>query len=213
MDLCCYTMGRKSVIAKLLTTGIDYYSWVNLSILFPMKIAITQRQSEINGVTHDCLDPAWYTMLSSHELIPVPNLIGLDIQVDMLIFSGGDNSKARSLAELICWSSAMKKEIPVLGVCHGAFLLNYLHDGLNKEVTGHRNIGHTIEMENKTHTVNSFHDVGIYTLGKDLETVAIGMDGSCEAFKHRDKNIWGLVWHPERMEIPVFPKDLSELLL
>ena len=177
-----------------------------------MRIAITQRQTEINGFTYDCLEPLWYTFFSPHEIIPVPNLTGLDIQVDMLVFSGGDNSKARSLAEVVCWSSAMKLDIPVLGICHGAFLLNYLHDGINKEVTGHRNIGHTIDMEDKTHTVNSYHDVGIYELGEGLESIATAKDGSCEAFKHQDKKIWGLVWHPERMETPVLPQELKELL-
>ena len=177
-----------------------------------MKIAITQRQTEINGIVHDCLDPNWYTMLSQHEVIAVPNLVGLDLQVDMLIISGGENTQARSLTELICWSEALKKGLPVVGICHGAFLLNYLHDGLNKELSGHRDGDHTVYMEGKTHTVNSFHDVGIYTLGEELAPVATGEDGSCEAFKHRMLPIWGIVWHPERMETPVFPKELKELL-
>ena len=62
-----------------------------------MKIAITQRQTEINGFVHDCLDPNWYKLFKGHELIIIPNLIDidLDIDLDMLVISGGNHTEAR----------------------------------------------------------------------------------------------------------------------
>lgn len=53
--------------------------------------------------------------------------------------------------------------------------------------------------EQKEYLVNSYHNFGIFTLGKDLEAVAYASDGSVEAFKHSSKNIFGIMWHIERI--------------
>jgi gamma-glutamyl-gamma-aminobutyrate hydrolase PuuD len=176
-----------------------------------MKIAITQRQTIINGIVYDCLEQGWYRLFKNHELIIVPNLVYVDLDADMLVLTGGDNTESRFQTELVCYSYADDHNIPVLGVCHGAFMINYLHGGLNKEVKGHRNVMHSINMEKQTYMVNSYHDIGIYSLGDNLESIAVNED-SIEAFKHETKPIWGLVWHPERMEDPVLPLELKELI-
>lgn len=178
-----------------------------------MKIAITQRQIEINGFVHDCLDPNWYKLLKNHELVIVPNLINidLDVDIDMLVVSGGDHSNNRYKTELVVCDWAMRNNIPIMGVCHGAFFLNYAFKGVDAEIKGHRNVEHTIVMEDQEYLVNSYHDVCIYELGQDL--IPIAWSGKyVEAFKHKTLPIWGIVWHPERMEDPILPKDLMELL-
>ena len=178
-----------------------------------MKIAITQRQTEINGFVHDCLDPNWYSLLKDHELIIVPNLINidLDIDVDMLIISGGNHTEARYKTELVVCDWAMRNGIPILGVCHGAFFLNYAFKGIDAKVEGHRGKDHAVIMEGQEYIVNSYHDICIYELGKDLTPIA-RTDDHVEAFKHKDLPIWGIVWHPERMENPVLPKEIKDLL-
>jgi putative glutamine amidotransferase len=176
-----------------------------------MKIGITQRQTMINGIVYDCLEQGWYRLFKDHELIIIPNLIDIDLDIDMLVLTGGNNTEARFQTELTCYGYADDHNIPVLGICHGAFVINYLHGGLNKEVAGHRNIMHSINMEGQTHLVNSYHDVGIYSLGDDLEAIAES-ENNVEAFKHKTQPIWGLVWHPERMDDPVLPTDLRELI-
>ena len=178
-----------------------------------MKIAITQRQTEINGFVHDCLDPNWYSLLKDHELIIVPNLINidLDIDVDMLIISGGNHTEARYKTELVVCDWAMRNAIPILGVCHGAFFLNYAFKGIDAKVEGHRGKDHAVIMEGQEYIVNSYHDICIYELGKDLTPIA-RTDAHVEAFKHKDLPIWGIVWHPERMENPVLPKEIKDLL-
>jgi len=177
------------------------------------KIAITQTQMEYNSVTYDCLDPRWYSFLSPNLVIPVPNLSEIELDVDILILGGGKHSPARTQCEIKQWTEAIKYEIPVVGVCHGAFFLNYLYDGLNKEVEGHRNEDHEIILENEKVMVNSYHDVGIFTLGKELNPISTCVkDGSIEAFKHETMNIWGILWHPERMENPVLPSAVREIL-
>ena len=66
-------------------------------------------------------------------------------------------------------------------------------------------------MEGQTHNVNSYHKTCIEELGNDLDPIA--WNGKhVEAFKHKTKPIWGLLWHPERMDIPVLPKELEDLI-
>lgn len=177
-----------------------------------MKIAITQRQTEINGIVYDCSEQGWYHLLRNHELCLIPNLVDIIIDdVDMLILSGGNETEQRYKTELTVCDWAMRNHKPILGVCHGAFFLNYAFGGINAEIKNHQNTEHEIIMEGQPHTVNSYHEVCIYELGTGLNCVAT--DGQhCEAFVHKDHPIWGIVWHPERMKDPVLPKDLRKLL-
>jgi gamma-glutamyl-gamma-aminobutyrate hydrolase PuuD len=178
-----------------------------------MKIAITQQQTIINDIVYDCLDPNWYTLLKNHKIVTVPNLLYVDLDVDLLILSGGANSDARQKTELRWYHQAVCNNIPVVGVCHGAFFLNIIFGGTNKQTKNHRNVNHNITMENKDYMVNSYHDVCIYNLGKELMPIAEAkLDRQIEAFKHEKLPIWGIVWHPERMKNPVLPKDLEKIL-
>ena len=177
-----------------------------------MKIAITQRQVEINGIIYDCLEQGWYNLFLGHEVIPIPNLNNIALDVDLLVISGGETTEDRYQTEVACLIWATENDVPILGVCHGAFLLNYLHGGINsKDIAGHYNTEHEIRMEGKMHIVNSYHRMAIDELGIDLEPVAHCND-VVEAFKHTKRNIWGMVWHPERMDNPVLPTDLRELI-
>jgi len=177
-----------------------------------MKIAITQRQTEINGIMYDCLEQGWYRLFKQHELCIIPNLVDVYIEdADMLVLSGGNESEQRYRTELTVCDWAMRNGKPILGVCHGAFFLNFVFGGVNAEIKNHRNTEHEIVMEENTHMVNSYHDVCIYELGTNLTSLAD--DGTnCEAFRHRDYPIWGLVWHPERMQNPVLPSELKALI-
>lgn len=176
-----------------------------------MKIGITQRQVAINDIVYDCLEQGWFYMLGDHELIALPNLVYIDVDIDLLILSGGNTSEARYQTELNCCAWALERNIPILGVCHGAFFLNELNSGTNSTVENHYNTSHEIIMEGQTHTVNSYHTTSIEELGNDLDPIAWA-GNHIEAFKHKDLPIWGVVWHPERMDIPVLPSDLRELI-
>ena len=176
-----------------------------------MKIGITQRQVVINDIVYDCLEQGWFYMLSDHELIVLPNLINIDVDIDLLILSGGNDSEARYQTELFCCTWALERNIPIIGICHGAFFLNELNNGTNSTIEGHHNTTHDIIMENQTYTVNSYHTTSIEELGNELEPIAWAGE-YIEAFKHKTKSIWGLVWHPERMDILVLPKDLENLI-
>jgi putative glutamine amidotransferase len=102
---------------------------------------------------------------------------------------------------------------PIVGFCHGAFAVNDLSGGINGYIDGHVQTEHEIIMDNKIHTVNSYHGQSIQKLGPDMETIAMDMDGNIEAFRHKTLPIYGVVWHPERMNNSVLPKDIERILL
>lgn len=176
-----------------------------------MKVAITQRQTTINNITYDCLEQGWYKLFCNHTIIPVPNIDAIPIKSDLLVLSGGNLTPARLKTELTHYRYALANNIPIIGVCHGAFLINQLHQGINASINNHHSVSHHIDMENRTYKVNSYHKTSIKHLGVCLD--AIGWHtNSIEAFRHKFLPIWGIVWHPERMEIPVLPSDLWNLI-
>jgi len=179
-----------------------------------MRIGVTQRPYEIKGIMHDCLDPTWYTFLAPHELVAIPNIKNIELSptIDMIIFTGGENNKDRTVLETQTFAWATKRKIPILGVCHGALFLNYIYGGINQEIRGHRNTDHTILIDSQVVTVNSFHDYGLTELGKELHPIARAKDKSIEAFKHNTLPIWGIMWHPERMEKAILPPGIWRIL-
>jgi putative glutamine amidotransferase len=179
-----------------------------------MKIAVTQREITIRTTVYDCLERGWYNLLDRHEILAVPNDYEFDISsADCLILSGGETTESREFTETYCFAQAVEKNIPVIGVCHGAFVLNRWFNGANVAVAGHDQLDHEIFLEDQWQTVNSYHRIKIGILADKFNVLAVDRDDNVEAFKHKDLPIWGLVWHPERMHAPVLPKELKELLL
>jgi gamma-glutamyl-gamma-aminobutyrate hydrolase PuuD len=177
-----------------------------------MKIAITQRELEYNGTIYDCLERGWFELFSQHTIITVPNLQQCNLtNFDMLVITGGNNSIERFRTEFDCYKVAWQKNLPIVGICHGAFFLNEIHGGTNGTIDSHQNSQHKIIMEGQEHLVNSYHNLKIDKLGRDLVSIATA-DSDVEGFKHVERPIWGLVWHPERMKDPVLPKMLRDLI-
>ena len=47
---------------------------------------------------------------------------------------------------------------------------------------------------------------------KDFIAIAYDLEGNPEAFKHNTLPIYGMLWHPERMDDPVLPPEVKKLL-
>ena len=112
----------------------------------------------------------------------------------------GDANKFRKLLDDYFFKYALKKNIPYLGICHGAqHIANYFISTIVKK-KNHTKTNHLIFFKSSTRrqNVNSYHDYTITKLGKKLNTIAYTKDGSIEAFKHNNKKILGVMWHPER---------------
>jgi putative glutamine amidotransferase len=143
----------------------------------------------------------------------VPNVVDIDhLEFDCLLLTGGPDSVARHLTENALYDVAYRRELPIVGVCHGAFVINDIAGGVNGTCVGHAGTEHPVTVDGEIHMVNSYHTQSIQTLGEDFVSIARDNDGAIEAFQHKTRPIYGIVWHPERMATPVMPTVVTKLL-
>lgn len=131
-----------------------------------------------------------------------------NVKLDLIISLGGNDliSLKPNIANLMrnglddyYLKSAIINKIPFLGICYGAqFIANFFKSQIKKKIE-HSNKIHKIALiSNKKLFVNSYHNYSITKLGDSLSMLANSNDGSIEAFKHINKRILGIMWHPER---------------
>jgi N5-(cytidine 5'-diphosphoramidyl)-L-glutamine hydrolase len=181
------------------------------------KIFITQRIDKIGkfNEVRDNLDIRFQSILTKLKMIPIiiPNNFYLTkkilkvIKANGIILSpGGDPRKKdeRYKSELLLISYAKKNNVPLLGICRGAQALNIYFGGKIKKMKNHVRKSHELKgvLSKKKINSNCFHDYGINKecLGKNLEILAYTKDESIECFKHKKKQIMGIMWHPERFK-------------
>ena len=99
---------------------------------------------------------------------------------------------------------------PVVGVCHGAFLLTDLMNGTVNNVITHMDTSHEVWYFGERKIVNSYHNLCIDTAPKTANVLAVDSEGRCESWI--DGKIAAVVWHPERMEVPWLPDEIEDLL-
>lgn len=191
------------------------------------RIGITQRVEVVAdyGEVRDCLDQSWTRLGEELNLllIPLSNLVTdvpgyLDqLALDGVILSGGNDladlpdarsgSQDRDRFEYALLSHCNPRDTPVLGVCRGMQMLSRFHGGQVTPVSGHRATRHAIIPESAglrywpgPVEVNSFHDYGIETLPPKtpLQVLARDPAGAIEAFFHRERPQYAIMWHPER---------------
>lgn len=129
---------------------------------------------------------------------------------------------ARDKFELQAISLALKKEIPILGVCRGLQVLNVSFGGtlyqdlscIPRRILRHTDPGqtgkvfHKVEVSrgSKLHRitgrssieVNSSHHQAIDVPGEGLRATAFSTDGVIEGIEHADFDfVIGVQWHPE----------------
>lgn len=180
-----------------------------------MKVALSQRIIYNNGIAYDCTEHGWYSLLKNQELFFLPNTFDIDFDglsnyVDVFIITGGDDSTLRRTIEVKFASKMMQRNKPVIGVCHGAFLITELLGGTVEPVEGHRDTTHNLIYKNQIVAVNSYHDLAITKLHKNGIPLCVDEQGHIEAFI--DGKLAGMVWHPERMSDPWVPLEILDLL-
>ncbi len=141
---------------------------------------------------------------------------------------GQENTASRSLeperdrAELALLEDFTAAGKPVLGVCRGLQTVNVFFGGtLAQDIPGHG----ALEGRDRLHTVrtapsallpllgeealvNSAHHQAADRLGTGLRAVQWAADGVVEALCHRRLPVWGVQWHPERLEASPAGRDL-----
>ena len=180
-----------------------------------MRIGLTQRILYHNGQAYDSTQQSWYSYLRGHTLVPIPNRTDQDFEVlaqdlDALIITGGDDSVLRRAVELKIAGQMTLRRKPVVGVCHGCFLLAEVLGSQIVKIDEHHNTEHDINYFGDIVTVNSYHTLAIQQLHKTGTVLATDQDGNIEAWI--DGNVAGIVWHPERMKNPWLPDEIKNLI-
>ena len=188
-------------------------------------IALTQRLSACRDYaeTRDALDIQWARMFSRLGFMPLVLPTAYDfkvyfsrLKVDGILLSGGNHlsvfskdplSKMRDQFEMKLLDFAVKKRIPVFGICHGMQMLSYYFGSTFRAVPDHVGVKHALRVcgesrwvgeLKKLHRVNSFHSFALDRPGRNLLVAARSVDGVPEAVEHQTLRIFGQMWHPER---------------
>tara|TARA_B100001540_G_C15781163_1_gene631094 strand:- start:231 stop:851 length:621 start_codon:yes stop_codon:yes gene_type:complete len=134
-----------------------------------------------------------------------------------IIFSGGNDlyclkkkkvNLIRDNLEKKILKTALKKRIPILGVCRGFQLIaNHFRCKINKK-RGHVRTNHTLKINKKilgvnikTMKVNSYHNYVIKNLPKTFFFVEKCKDKTIEIAYSKKLKILNLMFHPERKNI------------
>ena len=111
----------------------------------------------------------------------------------------------------------MKEEKPIMGICRGFQMINIACGGsLHQDIYNKLKIDHPQGKDHYVYTkkesrlqkalgerfkVNSFHHQALNIIGKDLEAAAFDEEsGIPEAVEHKYLPVFGVQWHPERMD-------------
>lgn len=198
-----------------------------------MNILISQRQDKnkhgniINILEENYIE---YFEKLGITLIPIPNSTKdvekyfKDFFIEGVILTGGNDvdpsfyggEKTENLEivplrdkieeDLI--KIAIKKNIPVLGVCRGMQFINVFFKGRLSSIINHVSIDHSIQITENNFKkilgeeiyVNSYHNQGIFLkdLSPELKIFAQTKDNLIEGIYHPKYSLLGIQWHPER---------------
>lgn len=153
-------------------------------------------------------------------------------KIDLIVLSGGNNVNPnlynnnellkdvydeRDTLEIELLHISQKNNIPLLGICRGFHMINVFFKGLiSHNIKNHVNKNHILQSQNNIlndKETNSFHNQGIMIndLSDKLEIIALS-DDIVEMFIHKDKQILGIQWHPER-QTNKFDKEIINKFL
>jgi len=172
--------------------------------------------------------------------IPKEQINGLVARLDGIIFTGGPDidptfmgeepipqlgatNRNRDIFEIALVRTAVAKNIPILGICRGAQIINValggtVYQDLNSQFPGkvlkhHQEAPgdqptHFISVNHDSYLfktvsdnvfVNSRHHQAIKDVATGLNIVAEAPDGVIEGIENSDASIQGVQWHPENM--------------
>jgi gamma-glutamyl-gamma-aminobutyrate hydrolase PuuD len=156
--------------------------------------------------------------------LPVPNLgpersCGFCEQwgINGLILTGGEDvgaAPARDGTERALLRYALHRDLPVLGVCRGLQLIWLEFGGELEHSIGHRAVRHGVRyvpdpelsLEQEWDAVNSYHNQVLRPPSRALterwSAFAYAEDETIEGVRFRQGRIVGLMWHPEREQVP-----------
>lgn len=194
------------------------------------RLAITQRvvKHQAYAERRDALSQDWPAYLSAvlpgAVILPLPNrpdgVKGFVEELDIsgAILTGGNNwgeAPERDETESRLVSECRARALPVLGICRGLQVLNFLLGGtIETDLESRTRTKHVIRNHPVTLCgaqflrmagadrleVNSYHDQGVMHegLAGDCTAFALTEDAVVEGFHHIREPILAVQWHPER---------------
>lgn len=153
-------------------------------------------------------------------------------------FYGEQNHGSRNIdteldiLQLQAFDLALRRGLPVLGICKGLQVINVgLGGALIQDLEPESRERHRYDNGDKYHesvisedswlsglygretTVNSAHHQALGRLGKGLSAVQrCPLDGCVEAIAHQHLPIFGVQWHPERIDFGISGTDGGKIL-
>jgi putative glutamine amidotransferase len=191
------------------------------------KIIVTLRIEKLGkfNETRENVDIRLTNLINKLGFVPIlipNNLVNInrfvkEISPSGIILSGGGDPRKKDLryfTENKLIKISLKKNIPIIGICRGAQVINLFFGGKLLKVKNHVKKLHTLcgpFIKNKKIKVNSYHEYGFYKdiLGKNLNSLASSLDKIVMLFSHSKYKILGIMWHPERyLRIKNFDKKI-----
>ncbi len=181
-------------------------------------IALTQRVTESPTYyeKRDSLDKQWWDLLIKCEIIPIiiPNNLELaqnilkTLNIDGIILTGGNSTEERNNVEKFLIETAINKNLPLLGVCHGMQAIQRYYGVQLHSVNNQVRPKQTILINNEPRIVNSYHTLGTKENHPEFIVWAKTYDNLIKAISHTKYKITGIMWHPERMQ-PYAVEDIE----
>ena len=118
---------------------------------------------------------------------------------DLNILNANQISQKRDEYEGQIITYCLEESLPLLGVCRGAqrvaeyFGANFTRSDIH---IGKHSIQNLTTYQKRI--VNSFHNYCIEKIREPLCGIAFAEDSTIEAFRHKHKPIFGVMWHIER---------------
>ena len=116
-------------------------------------------------------------------------------------FSSKKEDIIRNKFDNFFFNKAITKKIPIIGICHGAqFIAERYKGSLIKDQNHGKLRNHYVDLIDKknSYLVNSFHNISLKKLPKNFFIYGRSKNHNIELFKHKKKNVLGIMWHPER---------------
>jgi putative glutamine amidotransferase len=178
---------------------------------------VTQRVTvdhDHGGVHSDVLDQRWYAFLRECGLLPVPLPNDADtavrtvaeLPVDGVLITGGNDlvdyggdAPERDATEAALVATALRCDVPLLGVCRGMQVLQHFFGVPLERVAGHVTARQTLTVDGRRRVVNSYHNWAATSTARPLRPWVVGPDEVVKAVRHDTAPVLGIMWHPERI--------------